>query len=63
MSDTPDWFWDAVDTKSEKGFVEVDDSDINFLKWSDPAIISANTSSFSSREAPSEMAVPDRRRF
>ena len=36
MSDTPDWFWDAVDTKPEKGFVEVEDSDINFLKWSEP---------------------------
>ncbi len=37
MSDTPEWFWDAVDTKPEQGFVEVGDCDINFLKWSEPA--------------------------
>lgn len=37
MSDTPEWFWDAIDTKPEQGFVEVEDCDINFLKWSEPA--------------------------
>lgn len=37
MSDTPEWFWDAVDTKPVQGFVEVGDCDINFLKWSEPA--------------------------
>jgi len=35
MSDTPEWFWEAVETKPESGYVEVKDSDINFLKWSD----------------------------
>ena len=35
MSDTPEWFWEAVETKPESGYVEVEDSDINFLKWSD----------------------------
>ena len=33
---TPQWFWDAVDIKPESGFVEVEDSDINYLKWSEP---------------------------
>lgn len=36
MSDAPEWFWDAVDTKPESGFVEVEEVDINFLYWSDP---------------------------
>lgn len=36
MSDAPEWFWEAVDTKPESGFVEVEEVDINFLKWSDP---------------------------
>ena len=35
MSDTPDWFWEAVDTQPESGEVEVDDCDINYLKWSE----------------------------
>ncbi len=33
---TPDWFWDAIDTKPESGFVEVDGCDINYLYWSQP---------------------------
>jgi pimeloyl-ACP methyl ester carboxylesterase len=36
MSETPEWFWKAVDTKPESGSVEVEDIDINFFKWSDP---------------------------
>lgn len=33
---TPQWFWDAIDTEPESGFVEVDESDINYLYWSEP---------------------------
>ena len=33
---TPDWFWDAIDTKPEVGSVEVDGADINYLCWSEP---------------------------
>lgn len=33
---TPDWFWEAIDTKPESGFVEVDEADINYLTWSEP---------------------------
>lgn len=33
---TPQWFWDAIDTKPESGSVEVDDVDINYLYWSEP---------------------------
>lgn len=33
---TPDWFWEAIDTKPESGFIEVDESDINYLYWSEP---------------------------
>lgn len=32
---TPQWFWDAIDTKPESGSVEVDESDINYLWWSE----------------------------
>ena len=32
---TPQWFWDATDRKPESGFVEVDESDINYLYWSE----------------------------
>ncbi len=35
MSEIPQWFWDAIDTKPESGFVEVDDADIHYLAWSD----------------------------
>ncbi len=38
MSDgytTPDWFWEAIDTKPESGYVEVEDIDINYLYWSE----------------------------
>lgn len=34
MSETPDWFWEAVETPSDSGFVEVDDIDIHHLSWS-----------------------------
>ena len=33
---TPQWFWDAIETPSQSGFVEVDESDINYLYWSEP---------------------------
>jgi len=34
--ETPDWFWDAVDTKPESNFVEVEENDINYFSWSGP---------------------------
>ena len=34
MAETPDWFWEAVETESQSGEVEVDDCDINYLTWS-----------------------------
>ena len=34
MSDIPDWFWNAVETESESGSVEVDDADIQYRYWS-----------------------------
>lgn len=33
---TPQWFWDAIDREAESGFVEVDESEINYLYWSQP---------------------------
>lgn len=36
MSETPEWFWEAVETIPESGFVEVEDVDINYFKWSQP---------------------------
>ena len=33
---TPDWFWEAIDIKPQSGVVEVEDSDINYLYWSEP---------------------------
>lgn len=36
MTETPDWFWEAVETESQSGSVEVDDCDINYLTWSEP---------------------------
>ena len=33
---TPDWFWEAIEDKPESGFVEVLESDINYLYWSTP---------------------------
>ena len=35
MAEAPEWFWEAIDTKPESGFVEVDDCDINYLSWSE----------------------------
>ena len=34
MSETPDWFWKAVETETESGYVEVEDVDIHFCEWS-----------------------------
>lgn len=34
MTETPDWFWEAVETETESGSVEVRDCDINYLTWS-----------------------------
>ena len=34
MPDTPDWFWEAIETASESGSIEVQDCDINYLSWS-----------------------------
>ena len=33
--ETPDWFWKAVETEPNTGFVEVDDCEINYLSWSE----------------------------
>ncbi|MBV1876128.1 MAG: alpha/beta hydrolase [Pseudomonadales bacterium] len=33
MSETPEWFWEAIDIKPESGFVEVEDCDVNYLSW------------------------------
>lgn len=35
MSDIPQWFWDAVDQKPQAHHVEVQESDINYLTWSE----------------------------
>jgi len=35
MSETPDWFWQAIDTKPESFVVEVDQCDINYHRWGD----------------------------
>jgi len=34
MSETPDWFWEAVETEKVSGSVDVDECDINHLSWS-----------------------------
>lgn len=34
MSETPEWFWKAVETESESATVEVDGCDIHYLAWS-----------------------------
>ncbi len=34
--ETPDWFWEAVDTKPESNFVDVEENDINYFSWSGP---------------------------
>jgi pimeloyl-ACP methyl ester carboxylesterase len=36
MSDTPDWFWEYVETATESGSVEVEGIDINYFTWSSP---------------------------
>lgn len=36
MSETPDWFWEAVETEPESGSVVVRDCDISYLSWSGP---------------------------
>jgi pimeloyl-ACP methyl ester carboxylesterase len=35
MSDTPEWFWQAIDQKPDDHSIEVEDCDINYLTWSD----------------------------
>ncbi|MBD3649192.1 MAG: alpha/beta hydrolase [Pseudomonadales bacterium] len=35
MSEIPQWFWDAVETKPETGTLEVEGADINYLYWSE----------------------------
>ncbi len=34
MSDTPEWFWQAIDQEPEAHTIEVEDCDINYLTWS-----------------------------
>lgn len=34
MSDTPDWFWAAVEDTPDTSSIEVEDVDINYLTWS-----------------------------
>ncbi len=34
MTDSPQWFWDAIEVPSTAAKVEVDGSDINYLSWS-----------------------------
>lgn len=34
MSETPEWFWQAIDQKPESHTIEVEDCDINYLTWS-----------------------------
>lgn len=36
MSETPGWFWEAVETETRSGTIDVDDCDINYLVWSEP---------------------------
>ena len=33
---TPDWFWNAIETKPESGSIDVEGADINYLYWSKP---------------------------
>jgi pimeloyl-ACP methyl ester carboxylesterase len=35
MSDTPDWFWAAVEDTPDAKSIEVEDCDINYLTWSE----------------------------
>lgn len=35
MSETPDWFWQYVETESKSQYVEVEGVDVNYLTWSD----------------------------
>jgi len=36
MSESPDWFWEAVDDKPSSDYIEVDAVDIHYLSWSKP---------------------------
>lgn len=36
-SSVPEWFWQAVETQSEKGTVEVDECDVFYQSWGDPS--------------------------
>ena len=33
---TPDWFWNAIDTKPESDSIDVQGADVNYLYWSKP---------------------------
>ncbi|XOV89578.1 MAG: alpha/beta fold hydrolase [Pseudomonadota bacterium] len=35
MSETPDWFWTAIETEAAPGTVDVQDCDINYRAWSE----------------------------
>lgn len=35
MSEIPEWFWEAVETKPESAYVDVDDCDIHYQVWGD----------------------------
>ena len=35
MSETPDWFWDAIETKPESGYIEIDECDVHYQYWSE----------------------------
>ena len=42
MSETPDWFWEAIDTKPEYFVVDVDECEINYQRWGEagkPALL------------------------
>jgi pimeloyl-ACP methyl ester carboxylesterase len=36
MSETPDWFWQAIDTKPESHVIDVANCDINYQQWGEP---------------------------
>ncbi|MFT7256982.1 MAG: pimeloyl-ACP methyl ester carboxylesterase, partial [Candidatus Azotimanducaceae bacterium] len=36
MTDTPDWFWSAIEVESTARKVEIAGSDVSYLSWSEP---------------------------
>ena len=36
MSDTPEWFWQAIDQKPESAYLQVAESDVHYLSWNEP---------------------------